>query len=264
MKIIDVHTHAYPDALAPKAMAGLCAVNRDVEPATDGTASGLLEAMDRGGVSVSFVLPIATKPKQAPSILKWIRSFSSERLIPFGSVHPFSENFEQELEAFRSAGIKGIKLHPMYQDFSVDDRSVFPVYEALSDMNFTVIFHAGYDIAFPESMNASADKFVTVMENFPELRIIAAHMGGWKRYREVRELLCGRDIWFDTSFINEIPEGLRREIFASHDMEKFLFGTDCPWARAEYMAALLESFPELSAESREKIFYRNAERLLNL
>lgn len=264
MKIIDVHAHAYPDSLAPKAMAGLCAVNKSAVPATDGTVSGLLKAMDRGGVYASFVLPIATKPKQAPSILKWVKSFASERLIPFGSVHPFSENFEHDLDAFRSAGIKGIKLHPMYQDFCVDDRKVFPLYEALSGMDFTVLFHAGYDIAFPESRNASADKFVKVMDNFPKLRIVAAHMGGWKRYCEVRELLCGRDIWFDTSFINEIPETLRKDIFASHDMEKFLFGTDCPWAYAEDMAALLRSLPELNAESIENIFHKNAEKLLSL
>ena len=265
-KIIDVHAHAYPDALAHKAMDGLCKVNSGTVPAADGTIAGLIHAMDRGGIAACCMLPIATRPKQAASILKWVSGLLEQytsRIIPFGSVHPFSDNFEKELEGFKKAGIKGIKLHPMYQDFAADDRRAFPVYEALQAMGFIVLFHAGYDIAYPESRNASADKFVVIMDNFPKMKIIAAHMGGWKKYREVRDILCGRKIWMDTSFINEIPSPLRKEIFSSHDMEKFLFGTDCPWAYPENLSALIESFPELSENDKEKIFHINAEKLLH-
>lgn len=228
MKIIDVHTHAYPDALSGRAMAGLQKANPTAIPSTDGTVSGLIEAMDSGGVSSAWVLPIATKPRQAPSILKWICSIRSDRIMPFGSVHPESENIVAELRAFKEAGVKGIKLHPMYQNFAANDHKAFPLYEELSSMGFLVMFHAGWDVGFPESQNASADKFAEVLNNFPKMKVILAHMGGWRRNRDVRQHLCGRQVWFDTSFIEEIPSDERRELFNSHGTDLFLFGTDCP------------------------------------
>lgn len=262
MKIIDVHTHAYPDVLAAKAMAGLCKANPTAVPSTDGTLKGLLSVMDGDGIAQSWVLPIATKPHQAESILKWICSFRSERLLPFASVHPKSENFVQELRSARDAGIKGIKLHPMYQDFAADDPNVFPLYEEISSLGFIAMFHAGWDVGFPQSRNASADKFAKVLQDFPKMRMILAHMGGWRREHDTLQWLCGKDVWFDTSFIEEIPPEERKRMFKKHGTDKFLFGTDCPWAMPGRCVRFVEEMPELSSDDKEKIFFRNAEKLI--
>ena len=262
MKIIDVHAHAYPDVLAAKAMAGLCKANPSATPSTDGTIKGLLSAMSAGGIDVSWVLPIATKPHHAESILKWICSFRGGKLMPFASVHPRSENFVRELREIKAAGIKGIKLHPMYQNFAADDPSVFPLYEEISSSGFITMFHAGWDVGFPESRNASADKFAKVLKNFPEMKIILAHMGGWRREHDTLQWVCGKKVWFDTSFIEEIPPEERKKMFNAHGTDKFLFGTDCPWAFSGECVKFIDNMPELSSSDKEKIFFKNAEALI--
>lgn len=263
MKIIDVHAHAYPDGLAAKAMAGLCKANPTATPSTDGTIRGLLSEMNCGGIAQSWILPIATKPHHAGSILKWICSFRSERLLPFGSVHPESENFVQELNDFKQAGIKGIKLHPMYQDFAADDKKAYPLYEEISSLGFVVMFHAGWDVGFPQSRNASADKFSKVLHDFPKMKVILAHCGGWRREHDTLKWLCGKNVWFDTSFIEEIPSEERKKLFNAHGTDKFLFGTDCPWAFSGKCVRFIQYIPEISDEDKEKIFFRNAETLIN-
>ena len=262
MKITDVHAHAYPDALAAKAMSVLCKANPSAVPASDGTISGLLSAMDGGGITQSWVMPIATKPHQAASILKWVCQFKSGRLLPFASVHPKSENFAQELKAIKDSEIKGIKLHPMYQNFAADDPEIFPLYEEISSLGFITMFHAGWDIGFPESRNASADKFAKVLQNFPKMKIILAHMGGWRREHDTLQWLCGKNVWFDTSFIEEIPPEERRKMFNAHGTDKFLFGTDCPWAFPGKSVFFIQNIPELSCIEKEKIFFKNAESLI--
>ena len=70
MRIIDVHTHAFPDALAERAIAGL-ADRCGCRPHGDGTVAGLVEAMDAAGVDVSVICSIATQPEHVGSILRW-------------------------------------------------------------------------------------------------------------------------------------------------------------------------------------------------
>ena len=134
MKIIDVHTHAFPDRLAEQAMAGLLKAAGNYRPHTDGTIAGLTASMDAAGITSSFVLNIATNPRQAGNIRRWCSEIGSDRIIPVGSVHPRSPSAAAELAALKDAGVKGVKLHPVYQNFNADDKAVFPVYETISSL----------------------------------------------------------------------------------------------------------------------------------
>ncbi|MDO8303094.1 MAG: hypothetical protein Q7T18_07625, partial [Sedimentisphaerales bacterium] len=88
--IIDFHTHAFPDAIAVRAMQSLqhgC----DIQAQLDGKISSLLASMDSCGIETSVVCSIATKPSQFESILKWSEQIQTERILPFPSVHPDDE-----------------------------------------------------------------------------------------------------------------------------------------------------------------------------
>ncbi len=65
--IVDIHTHVFPDELAPRAVAVLSG-NSSVQPFTDGTCAGLRASMSRAGIDRAAVMPIATKPEQVRSI----------------------------------------------------------------------------------------------------------------------------------------------------------------------------------------------------
>ena len=156
MPIIDIHTHAFPDALADHAIATL---EGQIEGRWRAVGSGkvatLIDSIDAAGVDISVVCAIATKPSQVRSIFKWCKAISCERIVAFPSVHPQTKRPGKWLECFAKAGFAGIKLHPMYQKFEVDDEAMDPIYSAAAANDLVVQMHSGYDIAFGE------DRFLT-------------------------------------------------------------------------------------------------------
>ena len=127
--VIDFHTHAFPDALADRAVAHLYELG-GMPPKNDGKISGLISSMDADGVDKCVVLSIATKPKQETNVNNFaISLLENPRTIPFGSVFPGSETALSEIERLCAAGVKGIKMHPEYQDFYIDEDRVKPIYK---------------------------------------------------------------------------------------------------------------------------------------
>ncbi len=125
--IVDFHTHAFPDELADRAMK-LLTEEGGVKPHLDGKISSLLRSMDACGIEKSIVCSIATKPVQFDPILSWCRKIRSGRIIPFPSLHPQDPQFSERISEIKKEGFKGIKFHPYYQDFRIDDERLFPIY----------------------------------------------------------------------------------------------------------------------------------------
>ena len=65
--LIDFHTHVFPDALAPRAIASLSAQANET-PSTDGTVAGLCASMKAAGVTHSVTLPVITKVSQFDTV----------------------------------------------------------------------------------------------------------------------------------------------------------------------------------------------------
>lgn len=260
--IIDFHTHAFPDELAEKAINGLARKSRQ-EPSFDGSVPGLLKSMDAAGIEKSVVLNIATNPAQAENILRWCLEVRSERIIPFPSIHPENKDFSALIKRIKSEGLKGIKLHPMYQDFYADDERMFPVYEKILEENLILIFHSGFDIALPEDGRADIKRILKVNEKFPELKIIASHTGGWRMWNNVLDEMAGHDIYIETSmtfkYIKDMDIFYR--IVKKHPEDKILFGTDAPWGNQEEDVKAVKEL-NISPSLKEKIFHNNARALL--
>ena len=86
--VIDFHTHIFPDKIAAKTIEHLAWVG-GITAATDGTLSGLLSSMERCGVDLSVILPVATKPSQFESIQSFAKSINEQypgKLISFGGI----------------------------------------------------------------------------------------------------------------------------------------------------------------------------------
>ena len=94
--------------------------------------------------------------------------------------------------------------------------------------------------------------------------VVAAHWGGVDCGYEVLQNLCGRDIWFDLSFgYSNMPKPIAQAIVDKHTPDKLLFGSDMPWHRPAWEMRLINSL-DISEGDREKIFFRNAQKLLSL
>lgn len=261
MAIIDFHAHAFPDFLAPRALEAL-SEGSGVFPETDGTAAGLVAHLDRCGVDAAVVLSIATTPKQVESILSWSAAIQSNRLIPFASIHPETADAAGVVAKIRESGIRGIKLHPLYQNFCVDERRMYPTYEAVAEAGLVLLLHAGYDIAYAEEDNAAPHRIARVLADFPNLKLVLAHMGGWKLTESVIENLVGKNAWIDTSYsVGYLTDEQVRFILDHHNTDQILFGSDTPWGRLEDHIAFVRRFPVTDA-ILEKIFSGNARALL--
>lgn len=238
MKIIDFHTHAFPDALAARAMPEL---EREggIRAALNGTIADLLRSMDVAGIECAVVCSIATKPKQAGSILEWSKAIASDRIIPFPSVHPADPEAAQAVARVHDEGFKGIKLHPYYQNFDLADERVYPIYEALQERGLLLVAHTGFDFAFPRDRICDPQRIERVLAAFPKLRLVTSHLGAWEDWDEVSARLLGKPIYMELSFaIPYLGAERTRELILKHPQGYLLFGTDSPWAdQTEYLRA---------------------------
>ncbi len=261
--IIDFHTHAFPESIAAYAVPKI-AEQAGVAPALDGTIPSLLASMDAAGIERSVVCSIATKPQQFQSILQWSLDVSSDRIIPLASLHPDDPHSTTRVQQIAAAGLRGIKLHPYYQDFILDDEALFPVYDAARRAGLIVVSHTGFDIAFPRDDRASPERVLRIIEAFPGLKFVATHLGGWEDWDRVERHLLGKPIATEISFAEGyLPRERLRRFLLRHPPESLLFGSDSPWrSQSEALNKLSEL--DLPEKISEHILSHNALQLLQL
>ncbi len=259
--IIDFHAHAFPDQVAESAIPYL-EEEGDVRAGHDGRVSSLLEIMDRENVEKSVICSIATKPSQFASIISWSRQIRSDRIVPFPSFHPDDPDVLLHIQQIKDEGFKGIKMHPYYQQFFLDDEKMFPAYEKIKELGLILVMHTGFDIAFPRIRRCDPQQILNVMDQFPELKMIATHLGAWQQWAEVEEILAGRNIYMDISYtLDQIDPETARRIILKHPREYILFGTDSPWSGPRETCNHLLAL-ELGAEREELILRANGLALL--
>jgi uncharacterized protein len=259
--IIDFHAHAFPDAIAARAVSQL-EHGGGVKAFLDGTVSALLASMDSAGIHTSVICSIATKPEQFDPILKWSKSIASPRLVPLPSIHPKGSDPVGQARQVAEAGLRGIKLHPYYQDFHLDDEALFPLYRALDELGLFVVCHTGFDFAFPRQRRADPVRILRVLDRVPTLRLITSHMGAWDDWDEVEKHLLGKPITMDISLSLELLGRERsRAILLSHPADRILLGTDSPWASQSETIGQLRSLG-LDGELEARILGKNAESYL--
>ncbi|HHV98256.1 MAG TPA: amidohydrolase [Clostridiaceae bacterium] len=259
-KIIDVHAHIFPEKIAQKATESIGNFY-GVPMRGKGTIEDLLVQGNKVNVYRYVVHSTATKVEQVEAINEFISQaqLSDERIIGFGTLHPDLPDVKKEVERLVSLGLKGIKLHPDFQQFNIDDETMMPIYEA-AEGRLPVLVHMGDE----RSTASSPRRLVKVLDRFPGLTVIAAHFGGYSMWDESLQYLVGRDLYFDTSsslWILDKSKAL--DIIRKHGVKKILFGTDYPmWLYGEELKRF-ESL-NLTQEERELILWKNAAELLNI
>ena len=266
--IVDAHTHIYPDCVAKKAINTIIGnTGGRLKACADGTFAGLMSSMDAAGVDLSVVLPVATQPSQSKGILQWIKDLipSSPRLIFFGSVHPYDPDFRDCVREIAACGLQGLKFHPAYQDFPVNSKEAYDVYEEALKRDLTLYFHAGFDLSLPKSEYASVDRFSALLKDFSGSKIVLAHGGGYGEWGRVMDFMGGGKCYFDVAFVLESMKlnNDARELYRQNE-DYFLFGSDTPWRDQSKYVALIRNSDTLTEEQKEKLFYKNVSKLIKL
>lgn len=262
--LIDFHTHAFPFSISSKALNKLSYLSGGLEPQTDGTIDSLKEQMSKDGVDISVVLSISTNPGQQTNVNDFAKEVNNEKNIyAFGSVHHDADNVSEELERIKMMGLKGVKFHPDYQGFYVDDEKMKSIYKKISSLGLITVFHAGYDYGYAPPYHCMPDNILGALKWF-DSPVIFAHWGGVSCGDEVIKKLCGKDIWFDLSFgYGTMPKSIAQEILDKHTPDKLVFASDMPWHRPSWEKQLIETL-DISQSDKDKIYYKNAMKLLNI
>jgi len=261
MIVTDIHTHAFPDALAPKAMAALEA-GAGITACGDGTIAALTASMDQARIDRSVICSIATRPGQFEKMLAWSHATRSERIEPFLSVHPDEPDAAGLMLRVAAEGFRGVKLHPMYQEFHLDEPRVEPLFAAAREAGLIVVLHSGFDIGFRDDDRALPDRVRRLADMWPGLKLVCAHFGGWKAWDQAVEHLVGADVYLDTSFTTQfLPADRACEIIERHGPDRIIFGTDWPWGSQTESVEGIRGL-DLAAEALEKILAKNAADLL--
>ncbi len=262
--IIDFHTHAFPDSVAEKAIPKLSAIG-EIKPFGNGTVSSLISHMDEWKIDRAVILNIATNPKQQTNVNNFAIEVNSatDRLYALGSLNPYSDNIAGEACRLADAGIRGIKIHPDYMGVMVNDELFDPIYEACIDNGLFLVSHCGWDFISPNLIHCPPDGVLKVLDKYPELKFVAAHMGACKQWDEAARLLIGKNLWIETSLaaLCGLDKAKCCHMLNNHDPDKILFGSDFPWYSMKLEYEYVEELG-LSDELRRKLYSENALKLL--
>lgn len=264
MKYFDTHIHFFPDTLAGKALPRLSGICK-CPYFTDGTRGGTAAALAEWGCSGGMALHIATTAKQQTSVNNFAAESQHDSIRCFGSVFPYAENALEEMRRIKELGLYGIKLHPDYQEFFIGDDAALPIYAEAEKLGLPIAFHTGRDPYSPSLVHCPPDVLAKIADLFPNLTIIAAHMGGMDMPEAAAQYLAGKsNVYFDTAFASHfLTPGQLEELIRLHGVGRVLFATDCPWSTFPEEKALLEATGLKPAE-KEQIACRNAESLFGI
>lgn len=280
--IVDIHTHTFPDAIAASTVEKLKNMSH-TQPFTDGSNGDLAASMVRAGVDRSVVLPVATSPRQVRRIndcaAQVNRRYGQTGIFSLGGIHPDYPDWRGELDRAKQLGLKGIKIHPVYQGVDLDDIRYLRILERCGQLGLVVVAHAGLDVGFPGQVNCTPKMILHALNQVGPIRLLLAHMGGWRQWDQVEELLTDTGVCLDTSYclgrvsalegyyapdeLELMEEGQFMRMVRSFGAHRILFGTDSPWGGQAEKLALLRALP-LTSEELAAIQGENARRLLDL
>ena len=261
MKYIDIHAHVFPDEVAPRVVEQLEGYYK-MNWHGNGTVADLTQSIEDADIETTVIFSTATKPSQVETINNYIASLcqNNSRFIGFGTIHPDYPDIEKEIERIKTLGLRGLKLHPDFQGFNIDDPRMFRIYKAIGG-TMPILIHTG-----DENSDFSAPRrLAAVLDEMPELVVIAAHFGGYCRWDEAKKYLIGRkNLYLDTSScFHKFSFEVGKELTRLHGADRVLFASDYPAVRQnEAVEHILKM--ELTQEENELILYRNAKKLLGI
>jgi len=267
MKVFDIHTHTYPEAIADRAVENLGRFY-DFVPEGRGTYADLSAHAAECNVGGFLLFSVATNAHQVEKVNSTIAALAESSraegytTVGFAGMHQDFPDFEGEMKRAYGLGLRGVKLHPDIQGIDIDDPKLLPLYEMLEGW-MPVYFHIGDDR--PQYRFSEPRKLRRVLDMFPKLEVVAAHLGGYKAADEAIEFLAGHErVWYDTSSALWYLSTAEAERIIGHlGHERIMFGSDYP---VMYPLSDFARFMALSMTDaqREDILWNNAMRFLRI
>ena len=257
----DAHAHIYPGKIAEKATASVGDFYH-IPMHNVGLPHVLAQRGGEAGIDRFLVCSVATKVEQVRSINQFIQEKCQKypQFIGLGAWHQDITDISGEMDDIQARGLRGIKLHPDFQEFMIDDPKMLDVYREAHRRGLPILFHTGDS----RTEFSSPHRLMNVIDKLPDFTCIAAHLGGYSEWEEARRELSGTNVYIDTSSsLFKISPEEAKENIAHFGVDHTMFGTDFPmWDPKEE----LERFFALgfSQEENQAMLYDNFARLFQL
>lgn len=258
--IVDLHTHVWPDAVAARALG---AAGLDLAAFGDGTVAGLTAAMDAAGVDRAACLGVANSADRVEAANRFAGSLDSDRFLGFGSAHPGVAP-EDLVASLRRHGLRGVKVHPLFQSYGLDDPALLAVLDALRG-EFAAIVHVGAGKA-AESARCTPPMFAALARQLPGLELVACHFGGFRLLDAAEQHVVGLPVHLDTSWppsVATVDPQRVRAVIRRHGVERVVFASDWPMADPSAEVAAIRALG-LDDDEVEAVLGGNAARLFGL
>ena len=260
-RIIDIHTHIYPVALARRAMEVTRHENDDFKKLP--IRENLLARMQEAGVDISVNLPVVSKPQNQGEVNRFAKEAARKNIIPFGGLHPDCENVIEELEKLKDMEMAGIKFHPPFQKVHLEDPKYEEMWRKINELGFPVLIHMGTArIVRPYDLYPSGIR--KILKFAPDIPIIMAHMGSFCMMKNPDEDLenLPENVFIDTAMSAELEDaGEFEKIVRQFGTKQVLYGCDFPYGSQK---AAIERIKDSSFSDSEKedMLWRNAAKIL--
>ena len=188
------------------------------------TASGMKDRMDAANVDKTIVFPLndpnARDDYSGPNDSVWAAYEEyAAAFVPFFRLNPHN-NYDTEFERCVERGFKGLKLHPVSQEFELDDKRVVKLLEMASEVDLPVLIHTGY------AMRRIVEPLSPTVERLPELRLILGHSAMIEVLAASRAFSDHPNVLFETSVVKAKDLYV---LFCSFDPSRICYGSDIPY-----------------------------------
>lgn len=258
--VIDAHVHLFQSPIAARASDNIVRYY-GIPRQGDGSAEGLF-AQSASFADIRFVISSAalspTNPCPGNDFLLDLAS-SDGRFLPLCSVHPAmgAEAAIAELERCFALGARGVKLHPDFQRYYADGEAAMEIYRYIASRGMPLLIHVGD----PKADFSHPRRVRRIVERFPELTLVAAHLCGYRAWEDAKTYLIGTPVYTDTSeALHWLPPEEVYALIQRHGTDRVLFGSDFPLWSPRYSYDGIDALP-LTEEEKEQIFHGNALRV---
>lgn len=201
-----------------------------------------------------------------------------EKLIGFLSVDPTQAGWQDEMRhGHRELGLRGIKLLSMYAGFRPDDEQLDPLWKYATLHSLPVLLHTGTTFIAQAPLDCTLPRHLDrVAIRFPEVKIIAAHLGHPYEPECVAVIRKHPNVYADVSALHYRPYQLYNSLILVQEYgvwDKLLFGSDYPFTTVDASIDGLRNLnqqldgtrlPRLDTEQIEQLIHRDSLDILGL
>ena len=243
VEVFDAHAH----------------IGTDVDGRTM-TGDGMRERMEAAGVKKSIVFPLndpnARDDFSGPNDVVW-RAYEEypSTFVPFFRLNPHLD-YDREFSRCVERGFMGLKLHPVSQEFELDDPRVVRLFGMAAETDLPILIHTGF------AMQRIVEPLLPTVEAHPGLRLILGHCAMVEVLSATRAFEGHPNVLFETSVVQAKD---LYELCCSVDPSRICFGSDIPYgdlpstlhsilAAAEAAGVPEETLPRILSENIRRWF----------